>query len=315
MKAENIKHGELKVSVVVPVLDGAGTIGDTLTALANQVGVPRAMEIIVVDNGSTDGTREIVRRYPVCLLSEAKRGAAAARNCGLFEARGEVVAFLDADTLPTRRWLAELTAPFADASVLITGGQVLDYPPQTAPERFMAQAGTFRLEYDFFRKDFAYVGAGNMAVRRSAALAIDGCDETLLTAEDQDFCVRLVRRFECPIVRQPNAILLNRHRMTDDALRRQAWMYGAGHAQIHLRYPDIVRLSLSRWMYVAWTLGVRGVKSMLAAPGRRLGLTSEARAEFARYHWFWSWWFWRGFISMLRFREWHAPEDDNRFQN
>jgi glycosyltransferase involved in cell wall biosynthesis len=294
---------ELSVSVVVPVWNGALTTGDTLTALLNQASTPRDIEIIVVDNGSTDCTTEIVARYDVTLLTERKRGASAARNRGLEHARGNIVVFLDADTLPTRRWLAELIAPFADSNAMLAGGRILDYPPRTPPERFMAQMGTFKLEYTFFRQDFPYLSSCNLAVRRTAALAISGWDETLSTAEDLDFCLRLVRRFSCPLLRQPNAIVLNRHRSTDESLRRQAWGYGVGLGKAHRRYPEIIRLNFARWSYLGLTLGVRWSQAMFLSLGQRLGLTSAGRAEFARYHWFWSRWYWRGFFSALRDKE------------
>ncbi len=294
------------ISVIVPVLDGAETVGDMLAALKHQVGAPRNLEILVVDNGSTDGTQEIVRRFNVTLLTEATRGASAARNRGLNAARGDVVVFVDADTLPTRRWLAELVAPFANPGVVLVSGQTLDYMPNTASERFMAQLGTYKLEYSFFRQEFPYIPSCNMAVRREAALAVGGWDETLLTSEDMDFCVRVVRRYNSPILRLPNAVLFSRHRTTDEALRQQAWNYGAGHGQIHFRYPELVPLSAPRMVYVAWTLLVRRLKALVMGLGYRIGLTSAAHAEFATYHWFWSWWFWRGFFSMLRHKEWRA---------
>src|SRR5260370_26945355 len=107
-------HDPSSVSVVIPVLNGEATIGELLGALLTQRDPPAATEVIVVDNGSVDATRDIVRRAGVTLLEEPVRGPAAARNCGLRQARGDVVAHLDADTLPTSRWLAELVAPFAD---------------------------------------------------------------------------------------------------------------------------------------------------------------------------------------------------------
>lgn len=298
---------KLSVSVVIPVLNGAETIGDTLTAILNQRHAPCNAEVIVVDNGSTDGTPEIARRFPVVLTHESVRGASAARNRGIRQAHGEVVAFLDADTLPSRRWLAELVAPFVDSHVMLVGGQMMDYLPRTPPERFMASMGTFKLEYTLFRQSFPYISSGTLAVRRAAALEIGGWDETLATAEDLDFCVRMVRRFSCSMLRQPHAILFNRHRSTDESLRRQAWGYGQGLAQVQRRYPDVIRLNVVRFVYVGWILSVRWMESMTLGAGCRLGVTSDARAEFARYHWFWSRWFWTGFLNARQASEQLSP--------
>lgn len=298
---------ESTVSVVVPVLNGADTIGDTLTALVNQAGAPPDAEIIVVDNGSTDGTPEVIRRFHVTCLSERKRGPSAARNRGLYHARGEVVAFLDADTVPTRRWLHELIAPFADAQVMLAAGPLQDYLPQTPAERFMSQLGVYQFEYSIFRAGLPHVCSCNMAVRRAAALAIQGWDESYLTAEDFDFTLRLVRHFGCPIVRAPGAVVMNRHRRTPEALRRQAWGYGEGMGKIHLGYPEIGRLNLTRRLRLLWTLSVRYAKAALTRLAARLRWTTPERAEFFSYHWAWSWWFWRGYFSMLHSKEWRTP--------
>ena len=102
---------EITASVVVPVLNGEDTIGDLLIALTHQRGVSGNVEFIIVDNGSTDNTKEIVGAYEVMLLHEPKPGPSAARNRGLYHASGEIVAYLDADTIPTRRWLAENYRP------------------------------------------------------------------------------------------------------------------------------------------------------------------------------------------------------------
>ena len=62
------------ISVIIPVFNGAATVADTLAALLAQTGVRDAMEVLVVDNNSTDNTVEIVRRFPVTLLREMRPG-------------------------------------------------------------------------------------------------------------------------------------------------------------------------------------------------------------------------------------------------
>src|SRR5262249_20534906 len=149
-------------------------------------------EIIVVDNGSTDGTLDVVRRVDVTVFQESRPGPSAPRNRGFENARGEIVVFLVAGTLPTRRWPNELTAPFVEPNVILVGGELRDYISESAPERFMAQMGTFQFEYNLFRANFPFVSSSNLAVRRNAAMAVHGWDEEFLTAEDFDFTLRLV---------------------------------------------------------------------------------------------------------------------------
>jgi len=97
---------EPTVSVVIPAYNAERYIGETLESVLAQT--YRDFEVVVVDDGSTDGTREIVRGYgePVRLVEQPNSGPAAARNRGVREARGEFIAFIDADDL----WLPEKLA-------------------------------------------------------------------------------------------------------------------------------------------------------------------------------------------------------------
>lgn len=92
------------VSVVIPVYNGRETIGETLASLASQTAAPT--EILVIDDGSTDGTADFVRQHagPIRVISKKNEGLAATRNCGVENAIGDWVAFIDADDLwkPTK---------------------------------------------------------------------------------------------------------------------------------------------------------------------------------------------------------------------
>lgn len=158
------------VSVIVPALNRASTIRDMLSALANQASPPKGAEIIIVDGGSTDGTREIALEFDVTLLEERRPGPGAARNLGLRHANGEIIAHLDTDTIPTRQWLSELVRPFEDPNVYLVGGRILDYRPETPAERYIAAQGLHDPKNNLFREIFPFVPSINMAVRREAAL-------------------------------------------------------------------------------------------------------------------------------------------------
>jgi glycosyltransferase involved in cell wall biosynthesis len=96
------------VTVVVPVYNEKRSIGDTLRSLLSQEYPSRYYEIIVVDNGSTDGTLDIVKRSGVKVLQEPIRSSYRARNKGIKEARGNYVAFIDGDCIAHNDWLKNL---------------------------------------------------------------------------------------------------------------------------------------------------------------------------------------------------------------
>lgn len=94
------------VSVIVPVWNGEREIGLCLDALARQTATAETFEVIVVDNGSSDATAEVVRGYPgVTLLGEPTPGSYAARNSALAVARGRLALFTDADCVPDASWV------------------------------------------------------------------------------------------------------------------------------------------------------------------------------------------------------------------
>lgn len=114
------------VSVIVPVYNDAARISSCIEALLDQTYPSGLYEILIVDNGSDDGTADVVRRYPVKLLFEnSKRSSYAARNKGLAHAQGEVIAFTDADCIPWRDWIEKGVAKLNTVNGCgIVGGRI-----------------------------------------------------------------------------------------------------------------------------------------------------------------------------------------------
>ena len=283
-----------QVSVVIPALDAAATIAGTLNALRVQAGAPE-FEVIVVDNGSRDETAEIARACGARVRHEARRGPAAARNCGLRGAAGSVVAHLDADTVPSRKWLAEIFAPFASSAETIVAGNTLCYPPRTAAERYAQAAGLHSAERAIARAEFPFAPSLNMAVRRDAALAAGGWNDALLTGEDVDFSHRLLKRGAARIFYCEKAVVYHRTRSDARALRRQAAGYGGGVADLYRLYPGEIRWDAGKTLRMAGLVAGRSALALAAAAGAKAGLVSPTQAEFLAYHALWTRHFWLGF--------------------
>ncbi|HEX7880714.1 MAG TPA: glycosyltransferase [Candidatus Eisenbacteria bacterium] len=228
------------VSVVVPVLNGGKHLGELLRSLAALDWPADRLEILVVDNGSTDDTAEQARAAGVTLLSEPERGASRARNRGIREARGEIVAFTDADCLVTRRWIRGVTAPFQDPVVGGVGGRIETYRPTTLAERYAARIGHLDVERHLSHPTFPFAPTANAAFRRDVFEKIGGFDPDFPWGEPVDFGKRVVRDAGFRLAFAPTAVVLHRARASVAEFRRQQEGYGYSLALLCSKYRDEV---------------------------------------------------------------------------
>jgi len=292
------------VTVVVPFLNGEPTIGALTRGLATQL--PHALgatEFVFVDNGSTDGGRAIVEASGLPdarVVDQPVPGVSAARNGGLRVARGQVMAVIDADCVPTRQWLRELVEPFRDASVLLAAGGLASYPPRTGAQRFAALYGLNDATRNIEMPVIPFANGRNMAVRVEAARAIGGWPEDMEKGDDIEFSYRLRQRFDCAIEYRPLALVFHQDRESDEDLRRQAHGYGRGIAYLYDRHPEMLNWS---WRESARRLRMttrRRIGAVGSRVGAQVGRADPAQAEFARYLAMWDQWFWRGFFDARR---------------
>lgn len=120
-------ESSLFISVVIATRNRAESLKDTLTSLTRQSREPD--EVIVVDNGSTDHTKEVVLsfsdRLNIKYVYEAVKGVPHARNAGTQNARGDIVAFIDDDCVADESWLKQIETPFIrDPSIGVVGGEI-----------------------------------------------------------------------------------------------------------------------------------------------------------------------------------------------
>jgi glycosyltransferase involved in cell wall biosynthesis len=149
---------EVAVSVIIPARDSAATLGRTLSALASQA-FDRPFEVLVVDDGSRDDTARIAESHGGLvrvIRNETGLGPGAARNRGVEQARGEVLAFTDADCFPTPGWLAAGVERLANADIV--QGRVLPDPavPRTPFDRSLSvegDGGFYQTANLFMRRD------------------------------------------------------------------------------------------------------------------------------------------------------------------
>jgi glycosyltransferase involved in cell wall biosynthesis len=174
------------ISVVVPAYNEAGRIADCLASLRDEAAtVP--LEIIVVDNGSTDSTAELARAQADQCLVLPGHTVGALRNAGVAAARADVIAFIDADCTVRPGWASAVLCSL-ELGACVTGAKC-GVPDQSSwMERVWFGHGQRG------RTPASYVNSGNMAVRRDDFAAIGGFDATLTSGEDYEFCQRAAVR-------------------------------------------------------------------------------------------------------------------------
>jgi glycosyltransferase involved in cell wall biosynthesis len=182
----------MDLSVVIPCLNAAGKLGEQLEALARQEW-DGWWEVIVADNGSSDGSRAVAQRYAErlphvrCIDASQRRGAPFARNAGAAAAQGEGLAFCDADDVVAPGWVEALACAL-DRHVIVAGRMDFDAlnVGWTATSRPRVQ--TEGLQYGPRPGFLPHAGGGNLAIRRELFNRLGGFDESLPVLEDTDLC-------------------------------------------------------------------------------------------------------------------------------
>lgn len=254
------------ISIIIPAHNEEATLEECLASLKQLNYLDENLEIIVINDGSTDATGDIISRYeqPLYLvrLQTTGVGPSQARNMAMRGAKGEYVAFTDADCVVDREWLNELLRGFVEEEVAGVGGSQA-VAPGSAPfekkvHRFLASMH-FVSEYmkrgDKVRlvSDFA---SCNAIYRKKAIEEVNGFDEGLWPGEDVDINYRLTRR-GYKLAYNPEAVVQHHRPTTAKDFYRMMKRYGWSQAYLvrkhgffrRLHYvPLIELLALAAWI-------------------------------------------------------------------
>lgn len=250
------------ISVVIPVRNAMATLPGCCQALRSLD--PQPTEVVLVDNGSTDGSLDVLKRFAsehtrahVRILTEMRRGASAARNAGIQSARGDVVAFTDADCVPDPSWLRYLAGAFDDQTVGAVAGRIVARPTGTIVEQFNAlytlQSPESPARHCRWTPWAGGFPTANLAVRRELLQRIGGFDESVrLYGEDYDVCARLYET-GAAIDYVPDARVTHVHRATLGGMMRQAFGFGRSHPYLLRRHASGLWLDVpGRSVAVSW---------------------------------------------------------------
>jgi glycosyltransferase involved in cell wall biosynthesis len=315
------------ISVIIATRDRASLLAETLDALQAQEYPPEAMEIVLVDNASTDDTPEVMaraeRRGPVAIVSvrEPRAGKSHALNTALSHARGDLLVFTDDDVLPSPRWIAAYVRAFGETGADYAAGRILPLWEATPPSWMspslygvlaVPDGGAARLPLGKgVNEQIMPIGA-NMAVRRSVVDRIGGWNPTLgklqgtlRTGEDHEFALRLMAA-RCRGVYEPDAWVRHRvpaERLELDYFRRWFYENGIIVAGLERDYPTTNRYVLNVPRYL-W----RRAAGDLAAVARGTLLRDRRRTTAARMRLGW----FAGYVRARHAGRGLAPPDSSR---
>lgn len=232
-----------RASVIVAVYNGAATLSGCIDSLLDLDYPATHVQLLCVDNGSTDASPRILSGYGTRLtvLHEPKRGPAAARNRGLRAATGDVVALTDADCVVDPHWLRHIVTPLGDPAVGIVGGTILSRRPCNSIEAFGEAIHDHHRAINEFLPP--YVITMNWCTRRAVLAEIGPFNEDLLRCSDVDFSYRVVAAGH-RLVYEPRAVIYHQNERTPWGLMHEGYVHGY-HAvevrRLHTALLDVVR--------------------------------------------------------------------------
>lgn len=213
-----------KVSIIVPVYNGASTLASCIESLLNQTYPSNLTEIIIIDNNSIDGSDMIIESYPVQLLYERDiQTSYAARNKGINEAAGDILAFTDSDCVVSPDWIDHIVPHFLDPEVGGVIGPILNYESNSLIGKFSKSHNPIKHSKN---KGLIAAVTANVAYR-SALIDKLGCfDELLFTAGDVDLSYRFQIIENKKFVYENNAVVHHKTRESLYGLFQQYTRYG-----------------------------------------------------------------------------------------
>ncbi|MGD0586626.1 MAG: mycofactocin biosynthesis glycosyltransferase MftF, partial [Oryzomonas sp.] len=231
------------VSIVIPVKDRAGELQRCLSSLSC-LNYPREkLQVIVVDDGSSDDSPLVARQFQALLVPSGGvgRGPAAARNVGASRAGGEILAFIDSDCTASKDWLKELIPAFNNPAMAAVGGQVDGMCAESAVDRYESVMSSLSLgsreRIGNSGNDTFYLPSCNLLVRRSAFRDASGFKDNMHVGEDVDLTWRL-RDKGWTISYLPAGNVLHEHRSSIRSFMSRRFDYGTSEGMLQLLHPQ-----------------------------------------------------------------------------
>jgi mycofactocin system glycosyltransferase len=230
------------ISIIIPVKDRAGELKRCLASLSRLNYPQEKLQVIVVDDGSSDDSPLVARQFRAMLVPSGGtgRGPAAARNVGASVASGEILAFIDSDCTASQVWLNDLIPAFNNPALAAVGGQVDGMCSASAVDRYESIMSSLSLgsreRTGSGGSDTFYLPSCNLLVRRSAFRSAGGFKDSMHVGEDVDLTWRL-RDNGWTISYLPKGNVLHEHRSSIRSFMSRRFDYGTSEGMLQLLHP------------------------------------------------------------------------------
>lgn len=262
----------IRVSIIIPALNEEKNLARVLPEVTSQIG-PKD-EVIVVDNGSTDGTAEVASDFHAKVVLERVRGRGRARNAGFQSAAGEFVIFLDADCHPRKDWLRNLLAPFDDLTVGCVGGEIVNAYNDSPLSSYLAKKGHLSQQVTFAHPFLPFAQTGNVAFRQDVIRRIGAFDDFMEEGEDADLCWRMQLESEYRIVFAKDAAVEHSQNLSPILFIRQKRRHAYGAVLLYKKYRSRWKIDDQSLKKIYWEYRsilrrtiIYGTKTLLARAG------------------------------------------------
>jgi mycofactocin system glycosyltransferase len=231
------------ISIIIPVKNRHQDIQECLMSLGSLDYPKDKVEIIVVNDGSTDSTAKVIQSFDIKAIHLPQSvGASACRNLAAREANGNLLGFTDSDCVPHPHWLRELTPYFDDERVGIVGGYVSNFYTRSLLDQYEAvksslNMGLFSFRVENGKSSTAYVPSCNLIIRKRAFSETGGFQADLHVGEDVDLCWRTIK-LGYHLLYVPRGEVKHKHRNDVRQMFMRRFDYGTSEALLYLRHKD-----------------------------------------------------------------------------
>ncbi|MEW6295030.1 MAG: glycosyltransferase [Candidatus Diapherotrites archaeon] len=234
-----------KVSIIVPVLNEEKTLEKCLKSVKGNS--YKDKELVVIDNGSTDGSQKIAMKYADKFFIEKRKGIVFAKNLGIKKASGDFIAFTDADCVASKDWLKELISCFKDNSIASVGGPNLTPKDDSKFSQHIGKTiellSSLGAEYGSREKKIKEVEHNpgcNVIYRKEILKELKGFNEKMISNEDPELDFR-IREKGFKLIFNPEAIVWHYRKGSYKRFFRQAFSFSLGKTQLIKLHPKSAR--------------------------------------------------------------------------